>query len=258
MWQAARGYIFPVDNNNDTQCNRDRALAVSEEYQVYQDVLWDEIITTYQTVQFSQSNYEAIMRPCYLLWGCPHAFSSNTRCDKEGGKWRTDGWCRGKEGAKETLIRTQERQGALSQMYNPVIRTNKFMSYSAWHRQLVTVVHEELLKHNVINAEVSSRYWTCKTPSMLPKKRRFGSLSSSSMESIGRRIRSQDQSYAWWIVSECWNIEYYTKKISYVLLFMSSLPPLIALPRRQLNSERVQDTFDLELRSRILHWVELV
>jgi len=57
------------------------------------------------------------LRPCYLLWGCPHAFSSNTKSDKEDGRWRTDGWCWGKEGAKEILIRTKERQGASSQMW---------------------------------------------------------------------------------------------------------------------------------------------
>jgi len=58
----------------------------------------------------------------------------------------------------------------------PFIRTNKFTSYSARQRQLVTVVHEELLKYKEINTEASSRYWTCKTPSMLPKKRQFSKL----------------------------------------------------------------------------------
>ena len=70
----------------------------------------------YLSSLFSQSN-DAKFRPCYLLWGCPHAFSSNTKSDKEDGRWRTDGWCRGKEGAKEILIRTKERQGASSQMW---------------------------------------------------------------------------------------------------------------------------------------------
>jgi len=49
----------------------------------------------------------------------------------------------------------------------------------------------------------------------------------------------------------------YEKKL--VMSYCSwALPPVIALPRPQLNSERVQDTFDLELRSRILHWAWLI
>ena len=48
------------------------------------------------------------------------------------------------------------------------------------------------------------------------------------------------------------------KKLAMSYCSWSSPPPFIALPRPQLNSERVQDTFDLELRSRILHWAWLI
>jgi len=105
-----------------------------------------------------------------------------------------------------SLLRTKERQGASSQMYNPVIRTNKFMSYSARQRQLVTAVHEELLKYKGINTEASSRY--IEHVRLRQCYQRRDSSASSSTESIGWRIRSQDQSWAWW-VSE-WVLEYRT------------------------------------------------
>jgi len=79
---------------------------------------------------------------------------------------RTDGrWCRGKE----------NQRTCLESDVNFVIWTNKFMSYSTQQQQLVTVVHKEVLKYRGINTEVLSRYWTCKTPSMLPK-RQFSKL----------------------------------------------------------------------------------
>jgi len=48
------------------------------------------------------------------------------------------------------------------------------------------------------------------------------------------------------------------KKLAMSYCSWSSPPPFIAWPRPRLNSERVQDTFDLELRSRILHWAWLI